>query len=318
MHPRLRPVNALIGLCTPGDLNPAVLYDAGFRVAGLEIPALSPAGRVVIDVLLVHPPTSHLIVCESKSGANVDEEQARKYAGLDPRTVVLAGSVDLPTRTPPTVETLYLCLDAHTDRVLLGLAAAGVDVPVLAAGPRSVELLNRSRAGAQLAAALPSPVHLPTGIGRHIPFDEQSTAADLRPVVRSQLSALQANRVQAESVRVVAGNALPQLALYGRGAREGFMKKVGTAIRAIALDEPDTFAYQPNTGNHEARVQVLRTPEDNDPRGRTQAWQANGRPRHTQRRQDANPDQLDLLQELEAADAVGGDIDTETEQEEGA
>ncbi len=72
MDARLKPVNALLGLCIPGDLNPSVLYDAGFRVAGLEIPVLTPDGRVVIDVLLVHPERSHLVVCESKSGANVD------------------------------------------------------------------------------------------------------------------------------------------------------------------------------------------------------------------------------------------------------
>lgn len=53
MHARLKPVNALLGLCIAGDLNPPVLHEAGFRLAGLEIPVLSPAGKVVIDVLLV-------------------------------------------------------------------------------------------------------------------------------------------------------------------------------------------------------------------------------------------------------------------------
>ncbi len=96
------------------------------------------------------------------------------------------------------------------------------------------------------------------------------------------------------------------------------MKKVGQAVRAIADAEPDTFAYQSATGSHEALVRVLRTPEDNDPRGRTQAWQANGRPRHTQRRHEPDPNQMDLLRELEVTDDVGGDSDTEAEQEAGA
>lgn len=172
------------------------------------------------------------------------------------------------------------------------------------------------------AAACPtrSPRHLglPTGIGRHVVFDDQSTAADLQGAVRAQLSALQSNKLAAQTVRVVAANAIPQLAVYGKGAREAFVRKVTSAVRSIAEAEPDVFAYQSATGSHEAMVRVLRTPEDNDPRGRTQAWQVNGRPRHTQRRQEQNPDQLDLLQELEVSDDVGGDNDDEIGQEAGA
>lgn len=316
MHDRLKPVNALLGLCIPGDLNPPVLHDAGFRIAGLEIPVLTPTGRVVIDVLLVHPETSRLVLCESKSGANIDAEQARKYAALDPRNVVLAGSVDLPTRTPPSVETLYLCLEPHSVRVLKGLAAADVDMPVMVAAARSISLLNREHASPLLAGALGTePVELPTGIGRHVVFDEQSTAGNLQQTVRAQLAALQSNKIAAETVRVIAAGAVPQLAVYGKGAREGFVRKAAAAARAIADAEPDTFAYQSATGHHEALVRVLRTPEGNDPRGRTQAWQANGRPRHTQRRREPDPNQMDLLRELDVTDDVGGDSDTETEQE---
>ncbi len=67
MDARLKPVNALLGLCIPGDLNPSVLYDAGFRVAGLENPVLTPDGRVVIDVLLV-PPAPARSTCSRSRG----------------------------------------------------------------------------------------------------------------------------------------------------------------------------------------------------------------------------------------------------------
>jgi len=65
---RLRPVNALLGLMTPGDLAPPVLADAGFRVAGLEIPVGLESDRLVTDVLLVHDLTGHLLACKAKSG----------------------------------------------------------------------------------------------------------------------------------------------------------------------------------------------------------------------------------------------------------
>lgn len=320
MQDRLKPVNALVGLCTPGDLNPAALHNAGFRLVGLEVPVLVDGlGRVVIDVLLLHAASSHLVACESKSGANVDEDQARKYAALDARTVVLAGAVDLPKRTPPTVETLYLCLARNAGRVRQGLSAAGAAFPVLVVAPAAVDLLGREQASPLLASALAdAPLPLPTGIGRHIAFDDHSTADDLRPAVRAQLSALQSNRTGAAEVSVIAGLAVPQLAVHGRAVRQSLARKVGQAVRAICESEPDNFAFQSATATTAPLVWVLRTPEENDPRGRTQAWQANGRPRHTQRRHEPNPDQLDLLQELEAADDVGSGTEDETEREAGA
>jgi hypothetical protein len=74
---RLGPLNALLGLVTGGDVNPAVLARVGFRLAGQEVPAVGDAGKVVIDALLFHEETNHLVQCESKSGANVEERQAR-------------------------------------------------------------------------------------------------------------------------------------------------------------------------------------------------------------------------------------------------
>ncbi|MEU1166984.1 hypothetical protein ABZ372_44390 [Streptomyces sp. NPDC005921] len=35
---RLLPINALLGLCTPHDINPSPLADNGFRVIALEMP----------------------------------------------------------------------------------------------------------------------------------------------------------------------------------------------------------------------------------------------------------------------------------------
>lgn len=317
MHARLRPLNALIGLCTPGDLNPAPLHDAGFRIAGLEVPVRTSAGNVVVDVLLAHDATSHLVACESKSGGNVEEDQARRYALLDAGAVRVAGSVTLPTRTPPTVEVLYLGLEPYGERLLRGLSAAGVDFPLLTVGGSTVHLLAPHRATQLLSNAIaPTPIRLPTGVASYVDFDEASTADELRLPLRSQLSALQANKVVVRTVRAIVEGALPRLAVYGPGARKALMTKGTAALRSICGDEPDTFAFQGHTGTHEAQVHILRTPEHNDPRGRTQAWQANGRPRNTQRRaRESNPDQLDLLLELEMADDVSGDDDTDTDRE---
>lgn len=311
---RLRPTNALIGLCTPGDVNPAPLYDAGFRIAGLEVPVRVGGATVVIDALLVHRDTSHLVACESKSGANIDREQGGKYALLDAQDVRLAANVDLPTRTPPTVETLYLCLGQHADRIRQGLAAANLPFPVLSVASMAVKLLDRRHASQRLSDALPAPAYpLPAGVARYLYLDEQSTEAELRPVARAQLATLQSRRLPGQSIPGLTEAAVPHFVLYGQAARGDLIRRFARVVQTIADEESDTFLFQPRSASSsEARVQVLRTPEDNDPRGRTQAWQANGRVRPTPRK-TVDPDQMDLLQELE----VSEDEDENTEDLDG-
>lgn len=54
MESRLIPINAVISLATSDGINPAVLADHGYRVAGLEVPVKTPIGSVVIDVVVAN------------------------------------------------------------------------------------------------------------------------------------------------------------------------------------------------------------------------------------------------------------------------
>jgi len=307
---RLRPTNGLIGLCTPGDLNPAPLYDAGFRIAGLEVPVGVGVATVVIDALLVHRDSSHLVACESKSGANIGREQGGKYALLDAQDVRLAANVDLPTRTPPTVETLYVCLDQHASRIRQGLAAANLPFPVLSIASAAVRLLDRHYASQRLSDALPAPAYpLPAGVARYLYLDEQSTEVELRSVARAELATLQSRRLPGQSIPGLVEAAIPHFFLYGQAGRGEMIRRFSRVVQTLAKEESDTFVFQPpSASSNEARVQVLGTPEDKDPRGRTQAWQATGRVRQTPRK-SVDPDQMDLLRELEVTDDVDENIE---------
>ena len=108
---------------------------------------------------------------------------------------------------------------------------------------------------------------------------------------------------------------LTSLPIYGKGAQGKFQRTVNTALRLIAKDEPDTFQFHAATGTRDPLVTFLRTPEDNDPRGRAQGYQALTRQGHTRRRATlAGEDQLDLLQELEATENVATDDDHDVDK----
>jgi len=137
---RLWPLNALVGLVTPGDVNPAALAEVGFRLAGLEVPVLGADGAVKVDAILFHDASVHLVLAETKSGANVEPDQAWRYAALDAPAVVQAGHVTLPRRVAPTAEVLYVCLGEHVSRIRHGLQAAGVTFPVMAVHDNKITL----------------------------------------------------------------------------------------------------------------------------------------------------------------------------------
>jgi hypothetical protein len=301
---RLIPLNAVLDLATPNGTSRAVFAGAGYEVAGLEVPCVTRVGTVVIDVVLAHPTTGHLIACEAKSGANVEEDQARRYRALEARTVVSGAFVTLRERVEPTLDVLYIALAASADRIALGLNQAGASFAVLAIHPDKLVLESSICASIKVKNLFSTPIPLVAPPSRHIPFDHDSSLDEIQPYVAAALVANLARRVPMVSTRALAEQAAPHYPLYGTKAQRRVRRLVGEASERIASADPDTFEYHPAAGNHDSFVKLLRTPEDNDPRGRTQAYQKLGRARQ-RRRAPQVPGQLSLLDELEEADKVG-------------
>ncbi|WP_430787630.1 hypothetical protein [Actinoplanes sp. G11-F43] len=301
MESRLLPVNGLVGLVTAGDVNRAVLAEAGFRIAGLEVPAAAHGRKVVIDVLLFNEVTNHLVLVESKSGANIEEGQARTYRDLPPAAAVQAGYVTVRSRSQPTAETLYVCLAEHAGRIRLGLKAAGVPFPVLSVAPRRIELLDGEFASKAISAALEGGVDLIGPPPRLIPFDHESPVEVVEQFVQAEMVAMLAHRREVVTVTSLTESVARHYGLYAHRAQQALRVKVASAVDRVVAAAPDRFAHDRKTGvRPEGLVRFLRTPEDLDRRGRTQAYQAlgrSGRSRHT-----ADPNQLDLLRELEVGD----------------
>ena len=305
MENRLLPINALLGVLMPGDVTPAALADAGFQLAGLEVPAGGPGGSVTVDAVLFHPATSHLVAVEAKSGANVDERQARAYAQLRPADVVQSAYVTLPRRSPPTLEIVYLCLDHHVDRIRLGLNALGLPFPIIGVSDRRIRLVSVGVVGRQLRDAFVDECIVLQGQpARLMPFDQDSDVEVIKPRVLAALVSAMARSVRELTMTGLAEQATPHYPLFSRKAQTAIRKKVQQAARSIAEDDPRTFEVVPTTNAREGLIRIKRTPEDNDPRGRTQAYQAVGRSR-TARRRRRRPEvvgQMDLLSMLDTGD----------------
>lgn len=319
MEDRLLPINTLVGLLLPNDVTPPALAEGGFQLAGLEVPAGGTGGSVTIDAVLFHSETSHLVVVESKSGANVEDRQARAYAQLKASDVVQSAYVTLTKRAAPTIEVLYVCLRDQVDRIRLGLEQLEISAPVMSVSAESVRLERDGFAGERLRGVFADgEIRLQGAVPRLIPFDQDSDVEVIKPRVLAALVSAMAQRLPQLTLTSLAERATPQFALYGRQAQQRIRKKVTEAARQIQSADPASFQVVPTTSTREGLVRILRTPEDNDPRGRTQAYKAVGRGLTIRKKRPKPeiPGQLDLLAALEARDNDSAE-DSTTETKEG-
>lgn len=313
MEPRLRPLNAVLGLCGLGGLpggSGTPLLNAGFRVARLEAPIASPpSSTVVIDLLLIHEVESHLVACESKSGGNIEARQAMAYSSLNAANVVRSASVNLGRRVrSPSISSIYACTLEHRERIELGLAKNGTPMGVLAVGDDVITVHGRKFMHPVLSDALSADtINLPYGVARVIAYDPDSPTEIIADVVRAALVGHLAKRTDQRLLQSLAEEVLPMLGFYGKRAIEAFRKKVEVVVRAEATAHPNIYLLVHTTGNSPGMVQFLRTPEDYDTRGRTQSYRS--LQRAGRRPQVADSAQLDLLAELQKGDTVGAGTD---------
>lgn len=315
MEERLLPVNAAAGLVLRNDVCRAILADAGFRLVGVEVPVVCRFDRIVtVDLVFFADEVSHLLLCEAKSGAHLDEEQAKKYSDIDPMNAVQASRVTLTQRVRPTVEVIYVCLERHVESLRRGFASAGVEYPLLVLGAEKLTLVGNELASDHLRRALRSgTVELGGPPPRLIPFDHDSDENAIEPFVKAQLVAELSNRRPSVSVPTLTERLAPYVAVYGRKARGVLIRKVGNVCRAIAASDPTIFSYQPSSPNGDGVVHLLRTPEANDPRGRTQAYQALARrPESRKRVPPPDPRQPDLFSELDVEDSEHGEHEADS------
>lgn len=307
---RLQVVNAFISLCRAHDAWPSTLHHAGYRLAGLEIP-IRGEGNVLIDAVAQHTDRDALLAAECKSGANVHEQQARRLATLDAAALLRMVAAQAVGGVAPTVEPVFVCADDHVGRILQGLAVARVTAPVIAVGETAVSRHGAAFADDALNVGFGDEVPVTAPPPAYLTLDAESTDEDVDEHVLATLVACMAEGTDQLTVQALAERVVPLYPLLGDGRKGVVRDKVDASARRLAKAQPEQFEYRPSTGaRRDPVLGILKTPEEHDPRGRTQAYQALARSATAARgRRRPRPQlegQLDLLlDELDAGDDPG-------------
>lgn len=297
------PLNTLVALCIGPSLHPSILFDNGYRLEGIEVPVAWRDDKVVVDVVMFQSERNMALAGEAKSGANIDEDQARRYKRLDVDAVIQSASISIKTPGAKSIQPLYCCPSDNADRVLMGLEAAELSCPVLTFDDASIENRGGPFMDPALREAFREPLRTSVPPPRIISVDEDSPVESFEKLVMAALvKAISWQRTHI-SIPSLAEEALTHLVIYGKPARTRLVEKVDWAARAISERASDWFEYRPRTERREyAMILILKSPEQAALQGRTQGYQAlarqfyreaSGMPQKTQ-----PPSQAKLFDEL--------------------
>jgi hypothetical protein len=174
----------------------------------------------------------------------------------------------------PDSQPLYVTTEDNFSRIEMGLSMAGVNYPILAIGTNAVTRHGAPIANRALAEQFMSPLSIPGPPPGIITIDLESSNDEFDQIVQPCLVALLASHGQAVSIHKLAEEAIPSLPLYPNGYRNKLIRKIEDAARRAADAASENFIFAPRTGvNDGASVRIVESPENLDPRGRTQSYQ---------------------------------------------
>ena len=276
MERRLVPVNAILAMLGhPGTSWPRPLRESGYSLAGLEVPCSSEQYRVVADVIAFNESTNQFLAMESKSGANVDDNQARRYLRVDGDDLIRKTSVTVRTAAPSRVHIIYACLMENLDRIRMGLDSIGTSFTVFGIGTDAVVARHGASVDSDLVDQLPRIFSISSPPPAVIKVDpESSNEAFDRLVIPRLISALSYSE-QSMRISTLADQCVPYLHLASGRHRNALQKRFDESARRICAKAPEDFAYRRKSQMAEfATIQFLYPTEDGDRRGRTAKYQA--------------------------------------------
>lgn len=275
MDDRLIPINGLVALLRGEGGWPGLLRDQGFLRHQLEVPISSPLGDFRADALIYRRGPDLILLCESKSGRNIEEQQARRYEAADIGWVRRAGAIPPELMGPSSmmVRSLFIGREEHRADLEHGLRLLGIEAPLLTIGAERIRLSG--------ASGTPGLDDFDVGHGgglppARIPVDHQSGDEPLLELLIPQVIAAQARDEDIVAVTSIADNILPEWAVLSHGARQAFARRIETLLAGLAGGEfRGQFRYERAQGTGDrGRIVFDASPVTRDPRGRTQAWQA--------------------------------------------
>jgi hypothetical protein len=271
---RLIPLNGVVALLRNEPSWFSALADQGFRLHLIEADVQSTPAVIRADVIFYRRDPDLIILCECKSGKNIQPRQARSYVAADFAGLRQRGTNPghLPAGTP--VQAVFAGLEPERDALVESMQREGIEAPLLTIGPGRACLEIAGVTGMEEFDVEDRRAGLPPMRFR---IDADSPSTEIKELVVPEIVAAQSRGDEFIDLNGLAQDLLLDWAALGLPAQRGFVKRLKDAGRELAQDGMRGDISVESGNNIAPRITILRRMVERDPRGAPQAWQAQAR-----------------------------------------
>jgi hypothetical protein len=217
-------------MCRSDSRWPHYLYDLDYGVKWIEYPFTCDTGeKLVPDLVIVSNAQNNCILFESKSGNNIDNDQAERYKKVKPIDVVSKLFVDVVRGQKPSVDVSYLCFSESTHTIVAQLDALSLAFPILEVAPNVLRLVANQFTVPRINNDLTKGIAIDRGkipMG-YLPFDEDSSDSEIAPLIMQTLvSFARQNKPHFESDEITQDIVGSLWEHFGAGLKRKLVNKV--------------------------------------------------------------------------------------------
>lgn len=241
----LRLLNAVIAMCRRDARWPHYFFDLGYGIKWIEYPFTCGTGETLVpDLVIVSSALNNCILFESKSGNNIDDDQAKRYGSVQPNDIVSKLYVDIVKGQKPTVDVSYLCFSESTQAINSQLITIAASFPLVELAPSNLRLAANAfsvqKLNIDLAGGIPlDRDKIPMG---YFPFDEDSSDSEVAPHVMQTLIAFaRQNKPHFKSDEITQDTVGTLWEHFGQHKRKKLVDKVKSILGKAQVRELNGF-----------------------------------------------------------------------------
>jgi hypothetical protein len=260
----LKMLNLWIGLCKGDDQLPKDIRALGYKQHAIEqnIRVIGAKKLLCVPELIIFSgKLGHSLICEWKSGKNLEEDQAARYLELTPD--ILSNRALIPKEATGSFDVMYICDRDNVERIKIGFNKCQCKFPLIVADDRGLNLeLNQFKLGKLNEIFSPSLlINMSLCPTCHVPISDTSADWEVADIVIPKLIERMLKRDTMVGISSLCPSVFPLWDNMTSTARAPAQARVCQILEQAAAGEFGTF-FRYRSKNAECQIDINFNPVD--------------------------------------------------------
>lgn len=231
-------LNLFIGMCNGERGLPNLFRRFGYENRGIEVKFVNSEGDFVQpELIIASEQKSHALLFEWKDGANLEEDQLRRYSKVTARD--LRQRAQLMGSSADSFDITIVAHDEHVDRIVIGLRRGGYRFPLLAITNSKLQLRENIFCCQELNLVFKAGLDIDWDIVStyYVPFDMNSKPGDIAEKIMRNVVVRMRKREGRINVNDIAADIVPAWGMIDGSHKKKLRKKLTDIMREASTCE---------------------------------------------------------------------------------